>query len=156
MLTKKVDIVKLCQGLSVMVSRCGKLVGNINGHNSEKEGTYSRGYRDEGIIHELKTRNFTARFKKAQHANWNLGADSVRYEEELQIMYGKRSLCFATRILGGEIKRFGADEIYQGTEEIKPESWKIDSGKMPVELITNYLKRNSKKRISKKKKSVRG
>lgn len=155
MKNQQIDIVALCNGLSKIVFKRGKFVRNLNGYNSERDGSYSSGYRDEGTVHELKTRNFTAELTKARHSSWNLGADSTRSEECLCITYGKRSQCIVTHNLGGEVTRFGAEEMYQGTEEVKPEPWKVDSGRMPIELVTNYLKRNLKKRNSKKK-SVRG
>lgn len=90
----------------------GKFIRNLNGYNSEREGSYSSsGYRDEGTVHELKTRSFTAELTKARHSNWNLGADSTHSEERLRITHGKRSQCFATHNLGGEVKRFGAGEM---------------------------------------------
>ncbi|OGN00870.1 MAG: hypothetical protein A3I26_00850 [Candidatus Yanofskybacteria bacterium RIFCSPLOWO2_02_FULL_43_10] len=150
MQTQKVDVVQLCEGLSSLVLKKGKFVRKLDGYDSQRDGTFSSGYREDGSVHELKTRNFTAELTKSRCSTWNLGADSVRSEERLRITYGKRSQCFVTHDLGGEVKRFGAEEMYQGTEEIKPEPWKVDSGKLPMELVANYLKRNLKKRNSKK------
>lgn len=156
MRTKKINIVGLCEDLSKLVFERGTLVRTLQGYESEREGTYSNGYRNAGTVHELKTRKFTAELTKARYSDWNLYADSNHREERLQITHRKRSHCVITHNLGGTIKRFGPDEIYEGTEEIKPEQWKIDSGRMPVELVANYLKRNLKKKNSKKRTSTRG